>query len=81
MDRGCRSRSTGTSTVLDLGSWGAVYTEGWDRQVVLKGQEAKRVKQTINCRRIYPPLTGDRRTTLNAAAPVIQRPPASQNEN
>ena len=28
-------------TVLDLGSWGAVYTEGWDRQVVTKGEAAE----------------------------------------
>lgn len=63
-------------TMLDLGSWGAVYTEGWNRHVVLKGREAKRVKQTINCQRIYPPLTGDRRSILEAAAPTIQAPPA-----
>ena len=62
-------------TVLDLGSWGAVYTEGWNRHVVLKGMEAKRVKQTINCQRIYPPRTGDRRTILEAAAPIVQAPP------
>ena len=62
-------------TVLDLGSWGAVYTEGWNRQVVLKGREAKRVKQTINCQRIYPPRTGHRRAILEAAAPTIQSPP------
>jgi len=61
-------------TVLDLGSWGAVYTEGWNRHVVLKGSEAKRVKQTINCQRIYPP-TGDRRAILDAAAPIVQAPP------
>src|SRR5215475_3945153 len=62
-------------TVLDLGSWGAVYTEGWDRHVVTKGEAAKKTKQVINCQRIYPPLTRDRREILAAAAPVIQRPP------
>lgn len=62
-------------TVLDLGSWGAVYTEGWNRHVVLKGQKAKQVKQTINCQRIYPPRHGDRRAILDAAAPMIQAPP------
>src|SRR5215469_955050 len=62
-------------TVLDLGSWGAVYTEGWNRHVVLKGGDAKRVKQTINCQRIYPPRTGDRRAILQAAAPTIQARP------
>src|SRR5262245_42585752 len=63
-------------TVLDLGPWGAVYTEGWDRHVVLKGSNAKRVKQTINCQRIYPPLTRDRTAILDAAAPAIQAPPS-----
>src|SRR5690606_26778818 len=42
-------------TILDLGPWGAVYTKGWDRKLVSQGDEAKRVKQTINGQRIYPP--------------------------
>ncbi len=62
-------------TVLDLGPWGAVYTEGWDRHVVAKGEAAKRTKQIINCRRIYPPLTGNRAEILAAAAPIVQPPP------
>jgi NADH:ubiquinone reductase (H+-translocating) len=62
-------------TVLDLGSWGAVYTEGWDRQVVATGQVAKQTKQIINCDRIYPPLNRNRQAILDAAAPVIQTPP------
>ena len=62
-------------TVLDLGPWGAVYTEGWDRHVVPKGEAAKKTKQIINCDRIYPPLTRDRRAILAAAAPVVQQPP------
>ena len=65
-------------TVLDLGAWGAVYTEGWNRHVVLTGEQAKQVKQTINCRRIYPPRSGDRRAILDAAAPSVQAPPAMQ---
>lgn len=63
------------TTILDLGSWGAVYTEGWDRQVAAQGAAAKQTKQIINRQRIYPPLTGDRRAILDAAAPVIQAPP------
>jgi NADH:ubiquinone reductase (H+-translocating) len=62
-------------TVLDLGPWGAVYTEGWDRQVVTTGEAAKRTKQVINGQRIYPPLSGNRQAILAAAAPVVQRPP------
>ncbi|MFD5574193.1 NAD(P)/FAD-dependent oxidoreductase [Streptomyces cadmiisoli] len=42
-------------TCLDLGPAGAVYTEGWDREVALTGQEAKTLKQNINSLWIYPP--------------------------
>jgi NADH dehydrogenase len=62
-------------TVLDLGPWGAVYTEGWDRHVVAQGEVAKRTKQVINRQRIYPPLTRDRQEILAAAAPTVQLPP------
>ena len=62
-------------TVLDLGPWGALYTEGWDRHVVTTGEAAKKTKQVINCHRIYPPLTRNRREILAAAAPVVQQPP------
>ncbi|TAI66906.1 FAD-dependent oxidoreductase [Bradyrhizobium sp. Leo170] len=63
-------------TVLDLGAWGALYTEGWDRQVRTSGAAAKLTKQTINHVRIYPPRTGDRAEILAAAAPTLQAPPA-----
>jgi NADH dehydrogenase len=62
-------------TCLDLGPWGALYTEGWDRRVALAGPEAKKIKQTINCVRIYPPRSRDRREILDAYAPVVQTPP------
>jgi NADH dehydrogenase len=62
-------------TVLDLGTWGAVYTEGWDRHVVAKGEAAKNTKKTINHARIYPPSNRDRREILAAAAPVVQQAP------
>ena len=64
-------------TVLDLGPWGALYTEGWDRHVVTQGAAAKRTKQSINCQRIYPPRSGNRAEILAAAAPTVQRPPAT----
>jgi NADH dehydrogenase len=63
-------------TILDLGPGGAVYTEGWERQVVSTGAAAKKTKQEINCIRIYPPRTGDRRAILDAAAPIVQTRPA-----
>jgi NADH dehydrogenase len=62
-------------TCLDLGPWGAVYTQGWDRQVAAKGAAAKRTKEIINRQRIYPPRSRNRREILDAAAPVVQTPP------
>ena len=64
-------------TVLDLGPAGGVYTEGWDRQVVATGAEAKATKRTINAQRIYPPLNGDRHAILAAAAPALQSRPSA----
>ncbi|MDP1962907.1 MAG: FAD-dependent oxidoreductase [Reyranella sp.] len=63
------------TTILDLGPWGAVYTEGWDRKLVSRGADAKRTKELINRERIYPPRSGDRRAILEAAAPTVQAPP------
>ncbi|MGH7224765.1 MAG: NAD(P)/FAD-dependent oxidoreductase, partial [Gemmataceae bacterium] len=62
-------------TILDLGSWGAVYTEGWNRHVVSERVAAKRTKEMINRQRIYPPVAGGRKALLEAAAPIIQAPP------
>ncbi len=42
-------------TCLDLGAAGAVFTEGWDRKVVLTGHEAKALKRDINTIWIYTP--------------------------
>ena len=64
------------TTILDLGSWGALYTEGWERKVVARGAAAKRTKETINRQRIYPPRDGGRQALLDAAAPTVQTPPA-----
>ncbi|EJB8386714.1 NAD(P)/FAD-dependent oxidoreductase [Pseudomonas aeruginosa] len=57
-------------TCLDLGAWGAVYTEGWDRQLKLVKAEAKELKTQINTVWIYPPAA-DRATALAAADPLI----------
>lgn len=65
-------------TCLDLGSWGALYTEGWDRQVVAQGPEVKKTKRMINCDRIYPPRGATRAEILEAAAPVVQTPPRKE---
>ncbi len=63
------------TTILDLGPWGALYTEGWDRKLVSRGADAKRTKELINRERIYPPRSGDRLALLDAAAPTVQTPP------
>jgi NADH dehydrogenase len=57
-------------TCLDLGEWGAVYTEGWDRQLKLVKDPAKELKTQINSVWIYPPAA-DRATALAAADPMI----------
>ena len=64
------------TTILDLGPWGAVCTAGWDRHVATTGDAAKRTKMIINRERIYPPRSGDRREIFDAAAPIVQAPPA-----
>lgn len=33
---------------LDLGAWGALYTEGWDKKVCVVRKESKKNKQEIN---------------------------------
>jgi NADH:ubiquinone reductase (H+-translocating) len=66
------------ATVLDLGGWGALYTEGWDREVRATGEAAKATKQTINRMRIYPPLSGRKEDLFAAAAPTVQAPPATK---
>ncbi|MEV0822863.1 NAD(P)/FAD-dependent oxidoreductase [Nonomuraea rubra] len=44
------------SNALDLGSAGAVLTDGWERRVTTTGPAAKEMKQNINTRWIYPSL-------------------------
>jgi hypothetical protein len=62
-------------TCLDLGGWGALLTQGWDRTPVKSGAEAegKAVKRMINTELIYPPRSGDRREILDAAVPGARR--------
>ncbi|PYH87851.1 FAD/NAD(P)-binding domain-containing protein [Aspergillus ellipticus CBS 707.79] len=53
---------------LDLGDWGAVVGEGWERRASLVGDVAKRVKRYINCPLIYP--LGTPEEVLGDAAPT-----------
>lgn len=55
-------------TCLDLGEWGALYTEGWDRQVRFTRDEAKKIKREINTVWIYPPVA-DREAMFAVANP------------
>lgn len=54
-------------TCLDLGAWGAVFTEGWERVVKLTGEVAKATKREINTG-IYPPAA-DRDAVFAVANP------------
>lgn len=55
-------------TCLDLGPWGAVFTEGWDRQVLMRQEVAKATKREINTKWIYPPAA-DREAAFAIANP------------
>ncbi|WP_336333727.1 NAD(P)/FAD-dependent oxidoreductase [Pseudomonas putida] len=57
-------------TCLDLGDWGAAFSEGWERELKLQGQEGKNLKRQINSVWIYPPAA-DRAVALAAADPMI----------
>lgn len=56
-------------TCLDLGAWGAVYTEGWDQRVKLTREEAKKLKMSIVSELIYPPLA-EKATAFDIADPL-----------
>ena len=55
-------------TCLDLGPWGAIFTEGWDRQIKLTREVGKATKQAINTQWIYPPAP-DREAAFAIANP------------
>lgn len=59
-------------TILDLGPWGAVYTEGWDRRAAVSGAVTR---QMINYERIYLPRSGDPVEIFAAAMPRVQTSP------
>ncbi len=58
---------------IDLGSWGALYAEGWDQRMKEVGEAAKKIKIWINHQRIYPPIDGNMEALLEAAAPVFKQ--------
>lgn len=58
-------------TCLDLGAWGAVYTEGWDQVVKSVRDEAKKIKIAITHELIYPPAA-DKSVAFAAADPLAK---------
>lgn len=56
-------------TCLDLGSWGAVFTEGWDQKVKSIKEEAKAIKISITNELIYPPKA-DLKVIMEQADPL-----------
>jgi len=49
---------------LDLGAWGTVISEGWNREVKMTGDLAKKVKCFINQKLIYPPDNAEEAITM-----------------
>lgn len=58
-------------TCLDLGAWGAVYTEGWDQVVKSVQDDAKKIKIAITNELIYPPAA-DKAVAFAAADPLAK---------
>src|SRR5215831_1092971 len=58
----------GYVTCLDLGESGALFTTGWEREVAMVGDVAKKTKQEINTVWIYPPCA-ERAAALASADP------------
>ncbi|MFK3711518.1 NAD(P)/FAD-dependent oxidoreductase [Leclercia adecarboxylata] len=58
-------------TCLDLGGWGAVYSEGWEQKVKCVRDEAKKIKIAITNELIYPPAA-DRAAAFAAADPLAK---------
>lgn len=58
-------------TCLDLGGWGAVYTEGWEQRVKSVRDEGKKIKVAITNELIYPPAA-DRAVAFAAADPLAK---------
>jgi len=56
-------------TCLDLGKYGAVFTEGWEQKVTSVGDEAKKIKISITHELIYPPKA-ERSSAFAAADPL-----------
>ncbi|WP_312981942.1 FAD-dependent oxidoreductase [Atlantibacter sp.] len=56
-------------TCVDLGPWGAVYTETWAQEVKMVKEEAKKLKTAITNELIYPPVA-DKEKAFTLADPL-----------
>lgn len=56
-------------TCVDLGAWGAVYTEGWEQAVKAERDAAKEIKVSITHELICPPIA-DRNIAFGQADPL-----------
>lgn len=56
-------------TCVDLGAWGAVYTETWNQDVKAVQDEAKKIKVAITNELIYPPAA-DKEKAFTQADPL-----------
>ncbi|KAL7785268.1 FAD/NAD(P)-binding domain-containing protein [Trichoderma ceciliae] len=61
-------------TCLDLGGWGAVVCDGWDRKIFKSGGPAKEIKGWINGCAIYPPKA-NAKEAFEAANPLANQTP------
>jgi len=64
-------------TCLDLGAFGAVVGEGWERKVIFKGKDAKSIKNFINGTLIYPP-EANLDEAFGGADPAVSAAPAAR---
>ncbi|KAJ7235239.1 hypothetical protein C8J57DRAFT_143607 [Mycena rebaudengoi] len=60
-------------TCLALGPWGALFTQGWDRQTLLVKEEGHKMKTQINTQWIYPPppIKAQALAAANPSLPVV----------
>jgi NADH dehydrogenase len=65
-------------TILDLGSWGALYAEGWEQSLVSQGQKAKELKIFVNHHRISPLIGGNIEELIREAAPLFRPMPLTE---
>ena len=58
-------------TCIDLGKWGALFTQGWEGMPVMTGDQGKQMKRRITHELIHP--VADRETLFASARPAVVR--------